>query len=396
MTEAPGTLADAEPAPRLDLDEHRLGEHDQGLPGPLFLFTGGLHGNEPGGVQALRELLAALGQSAGPFHGRLVCLAGNLEALRQGRRFLDADLNRVWAGRLTGPRTGAGEPGHEAQARDRLAAELEAELAAARGPVVLLDLHSTSGQGAPFSIIGDTLQNRRIALALPVPVILGLEENVEGSLLGELGELGHVAIGFEGGQHTAPDTSRNLLAAAWLALESAGAFGDSSPPAVGEARSRLAKAGAGLPAIVETRYRHHVEVREEFEMLAGFDNFDPVERGALLAHHGGSEVRAHEPGRVLLPLYQGQGQDGFFLARDVRPFWLGVSAWLRALGAPRLLPLLPGVRRVAGVRGCLEVDRRLARWWVLEVFHLCGFRRREEDGPRLRFSRRVEGPAPGA
>ncbi len=394
MAEAPvePPPAEATPAgvPDALLGGHRLGAHDEGRPGPLFLFTGGLHGNEPGGVLALRDLLEELRLAAPRFRGRLVCLAGNLEALRAGVRYLDADLNRLWGREERG--YAPEPPPRELATRDRLGEELEAELRDARGPVVFLDLHSTSGGGAPFSIIGDTLQNRRIALAMPVPVILGLEENVEGALLGEFGERGHVAVGFEGGQHAAPGTRGNLLAAAWIALDAGGAFGEEAPAAVERARARLAAAARGLPPVVETRHRHHVEVREAFTMRPGFENFTPVARGELLAHEAGREVRAAERGRVLLPLYQGQGQDGFFLARDVRPVWLRVSSWLRRLGAPRLLPLLPGVRRLGGDPRRLEVDRRLARWWVVEVFHLCGFRRREAQGPRLRFTRRVEGP----
>jgi succinylglutamate desuccinylase len=392
VPEAPSAATTGGGAAGPDLREHRLGEHDAGRPGPLFLFTGGLHGNEPGGVRALLDLLVELRAEAPAFAGRLVCLAGNLDALRAGQRYLDADLNRLWGEPGRARAASPGPAPRELAVRDRLAGELEAELGRSRGPVIFLDLHSTSGAGAPFSIIGDSLQNRRVALALPVPVILGLEENVDGALLGEFGERGHVAVGFEGGQHEAPTTRSHLLAAAWITLAAGGAFPEGEPLPVQRSRELLAAATRGLPPVVETRYRHHVEVREAFTMRPGFENFSPVERGAVLADHDGAEVLAEEDGRVLLPLYQGQGQDGFFLARDVRPFWLAVSAALRRLGAPRLLPLLPGVRATAGDRSRLEVDRRLARWWVREVFHLCGFRQLESRGAVARFLRRVEGP----
>jgi hypothetical protein len=39
----------------------------------------------------------------------------------------------------------------------------------------------------------------------------------------------------------------------------------------------------------------------------------------------------------------------------------------------------------------LEVNSFIARWWVVEVFHLLGFRRCERVAGRLRFSRRLEG-----
>ena len=73
-----------------------LGSWDSGRPGPTLLVTGGVHGNEPAGVHALRRVLAALGDVGPRSCGRFVALAGNLPALAAGRRFLSRDLNRGW------------------------------------------------------------------------------------------------------------------------------------------------------------------------------------------------------------------------------------------------------------------------------------------------------------
>jgi hypothetical protein len=55
--------------------------------------------------------------------------------------------------------------------------------------------------------------------------------------------------------------------------------------------------------------------------------------------------------------------------------WLTVSALVRAVGAARLLPLLPGVVRDDARPDVLCVNPRIARWLVSEIFHLAGFRR---------------------
>ncbi len=376
---------------RPDIAAHRLGTYETGRSGPVFVFVGGMHGNEPAGVFALQELLAELLREQLPLRGRLVAFAGNLEALRRGARYLDADLNRLWSRAVLAMPHDVGPAAHERATRDALLEEIEREIEGATEPVIFLDLHSTSASGSPFSIIGDTLQNRRIAFAFPVPVILGLEENVDGALLGYFGERGHIAVGFEGGQHDDEQTRANQLAAAWITLVEAGGLVQSETPQARHSFERLRIAGRGLPGVVEMRYRHHVTRRESFVMRPGFTNFDRVEAGEVLATDRGSEIRAAEPGLVLLPLYQGQGEDGFFLGREVRRFWLRLSRGLRALRVGALLPYLPGVHRVADEPGVLEVDRRVALVWVVEVFHLLGFRRRQESGRRLRFSRRVEG-----
>mgnify|MGYP002631518855 CR=1 FL=1 len=373
-------------ASRPDLQEHLLGTYDRGQPGPLFIFVGGMHGNEPDGIWALQDLLADLARSQAPLCGRLVCFAGNLEALRRGDRYIDRDFNRVWseADLARGAESGI----HEFEVRAGLLAQIESEIRGVKQPVVFLDLHSTSAGGSPFSIIGDTRQNRRIAFALPVPVILGLEENVDGALLGYFGERGHIAVGFEGGQHQGADTRDNHLAAAWVTLVTGGGLVGKHTPQGKVSFDQLRKAGHGLAGVVEMRYRHHVHVREEFEMVQGFTNFDPVHAGQLLAHESGQEIRSDQDGLILLPLYQGQGQDGYFLGREVRRFWLRISTGLRVLQVGKLAPLLPGIQRVQGEDDTLDVNPKIARWWVVEIFHLLGYRKHEPVEGRLRFSRR--------
>lgn len=396
-----GASARATPsrAPGPELEGHLLGSHTSGLPGPLFLAVGGIHGNEPAGVHAIRAVLARLQEERIELRGRLVGLAGNLEALRADVRFLSRDLNRMWATREVSALPSSAPAGAESPeelARRRLLAHIEAEIARPRqGPVVVLDLHSTSASGAPFSVMGDTLQNRRIAFALPAPVILGLEEEVDGALLEYFGERGHVAVGFEGGQHRDPRTVLHHEAALWLALMAAGSLAPERHRELEAGmRARLAEATVGLPAVVEIRHRQAIEAGDGFRMQPGFENFARVEAGALLASDRAGEIRAPRAGRVLLPLYQGLGQEGFFLGREVRPFWLGLSAWLRRLSLERFLRLLPGVAAHPTRADSLLVDARVARLWPVEIFHLLGYRRRRVDGDRLVFTRRVEGSRP--
>ena len=58
---------------------------------------------------------------------------------------------------------------------------------------------------------------------IPVPVILGLEENLDGTILGLFGRLGQVCIAVEGGQHDDPSTADHLEASVWMALVAGGA-----------------------------------------------------------------------------------------------------------------------------------------------------------------------------
>jgi succinylglutamate desuccinylase len=361
--------------------------------GPTLIVTAGIHGNEPAGVRAAERVLAELQRRDIPLGGEIVALIGNRAGLAREARFLVEDLNRLWtAERLTALRTRPSARDHSEEHEQReLLSELEPLLA--REQVTLLDLHSTSGGGPPFALAGDTLQNRRVAFALQVPFLLGLEENVSGTLVEHVGALGHVAVVIEGGQSRDPRTADVLESALWITLVSSGVASACDIPDLELHRARLRSAARGLPAVIEVAHRHDIAPEDErqFEMLPGFEGFARVERGTLLAHSGGGRERpVHAPfsGLLLMPRYQSQGRDGFFLGRSVSAAWLALSAALRRLHLERLLGLLPGVRVDARGGHTLTIDRRIARFFAAELFHLLGYRRREERGHELVVTRR--------
>jgi predicted deacylase len=376
------------PAGRLRRVIARLGTGQ----GPLLIATGGVHGNEPGGFEALERVCANLEERGLALRGSFLALGGNLSALALDQRYVERDLNRMWTAEDLAAARSATLPGPEQRELVDLHDTLERELRGVEGPVYFLDLHSTSAEGSPFAVMGDTLANRRLAFALDLPVILGLEENVDGTLLSWFGEQGHVAVGVEGGQHRAEGTSRNQEATVWLALVAVGLLAEQDVPWIDEQRRLLRRASAGLPGVVAVELRHGIAPEDQFRMVPGYVNFDGVERGEVLAHDRRGAVRAAFRGNILLPLYQGQGQDGFFLGRPVRRMWLGLSTLLRRLHAERLLRWLPGVEADPQRADGLRVDRRIARLRALDLFHLFGYWKLGEDGPWLRVARRREQP----
>lgn len=368
-----------------------LGVHDQARPGPSVVLVGGMHGNEPAGALAILRVLRELRLSRIPFRGRLVGVVGNREALARGVRFVDRDLNRRWydedldalrEGRSARDRT-------EDREQRELLAVFDDVIARANGPVTFVDLHTTSGRGAPFVCMADVLRNRRVALALPVPVILGLEEVIDGSMLGWLTDLGHSGAAIEAGQHEDPQAVERHAAAAWILLAAAGAISEADAPNLPRHRALLRQATRSLPHVVEIRHRHVVVPGDGFRMKPGFASFDHVAQGQRLAADRDGTIRALEDGRILLPRYQGQGEDGFFLAGDVRPIWLHLSAVLRQLHLDRIVPLLPGVRPHDELPDHHVLDPTVARWFAVEVMHLFGYRRERPEGRHLVFSRRA-------
>ena len=358
-------------------------------PGPLLLCTGGLHGNEPSGVLALERVIAELEAEPGQLRGRLLGLAGNLAALSRRTRYLDVDLNRAWVPeRLAAVDTGDGPCDSECHEQRELLGEIRQAVTEAEAEICFLDLHTSSAHGTPFACIGDTLRNRRFARPFPVPVILGLEEQIDGALLEHLNNAGLVTMGFEGGQHDDEESVENHVAAIWIGLAAACCL-PGKDPRVRRARELLRQRASQVPPVLEIRYRHGLKPEDDFRMRPGFQNFCEVHAGQVLADDSRGDIEAFYPARVLLPLYQGKGDDGFFLAREVSPFWLRLSRWMRRLRLDRLVHWLPGVRRHPQQPDALLVDQRVARWFTIEVFHLLGFRKRRPEGELLVVSRRA-------
>ncbi len=356
--------------------------------GPTLLCVGGLHGNEKAGVLALRSVLRTLEPLAGEMIGDFVAVAGNLAALERGCRYVDRDLNRAWtANRLAALRNG-GSKDTEDREQMELLQTIERVVEQARGPVYVLDLHTTSGFGAPFSTFGDTLPNRAFAEHIPAPMILGLEELVRGTLLAFLGSHGLVAVAFESGQHFEPESVDRAEAGIWLCLAAAGLMPESRLPMLPLCRKVLQREVVGLPRALEMRYRHNVEAADGFTMKPGYRNFQHVTQGESIGFDVRGDVAVGEASRILMPLYQEQGEDGFFLVREFGSFWLRVSYVLRRLGVERWAHWLPGISRDAQDANTIVVDKHVARRFAKQFFHLLGFREVEESGEDLVMRRR--------
>lgn len=306
----------------------KIGQYGGKLPGTLVLAFGALHGNEPAGVHALEEVFRLLEneQHVHPgfaFHGKLVGLIGHLQAFEKKVRYLEKDLNRIWEPAFVEQMLlqKNGTPIAEAREVVEIFESIRAEMETfPTKEIVLLDLHTTSADGGIFSIPTDETASLALARALHVPVILRLQDSIEGPLL-KFAAAGHfhsapatiAAIAFEAGQHDDPQSVDRSVAAVICCLRATRCF---NGEVLKSQNDILLRANAAhLPPVVILRHVHHIGAEDQFRMRPGYLNFQKIHKGEHLADDVNGPILSPLDGLILMPLYQPKGSDGFFIVQ---------------------------------------------------------------------------------
>jgi hypothetical protein len=347
-------------------------------PGPMLVFFGGIHGNEPSGLFALHHVYHELRESECAFHGEFVAMSGNLWALSQQKRYDKYDLNRLWTP------AGIRKLQHHAFSEEEMSEDIYQQqeifqgvnglLDASKGPYYFFDLHTTSSDTEPFITINDTLLNRQFSRLYPVPIILGIEEFLEGPLLSYINELGYISIGFEAGQNDHLISVANHRAFIYLSLFNSG-FIDRVPFDDYDTHySMLRQSSSSRQEVFEIKLRYQIQENEAFTMQPGYRNFQPITKNEHLADNEKGPIRSPMTGRVFMPLYQTQGDDGYFILRHISGWVLRLSAVLRRWQSHKFLVWLPGVTWHDKPRHVLKVNTRTARFLTKQVFHILGYR----------------------
>ncbi|MCK0144050.1 succinylglutamate desuccinylase/aspartoacylase family protein [Arenibacter sp. F26102] len=358
--------------------------------GPTLVFFGGIHGNEPSGEMAIHEVFLRIEEEEIPINGSIYGIRGNIEALLAGNRFMDCDLNRLWTDEKIEIIKGKAKNELLNEDKELLSIHqvLSDILKTESGPYYFIDFHTTSSKTLPFITINDALINRKFSKLFPVPIVLGIEEYLEGPLLSYINEQGYLSVGFESGQHTARESVDNSIAFMWLALVYSDALKRLDVKGFEEYYLQLQNSAMKNGSFYEIIYRHPIGSKDQFSMLPGFKSFDIVNKGKVLAEHNKRAVLALQKSSIFMPLYQSQGEDGFFLIRRIPKLALWLSAVLRKIRIPALLPILPGVSWADKKKGTLLVNERTARFLAKPLFHLLGYRNRQINKNEILMSSR--------
>ena len=363
-----------------------LGKIEGSKPGSTVVFFGGIHGNETSGVFALKDVLETINPLK--VKGTIYGISGNLKALQLNQRYADEDLNRLWTKeRIEAIKKKTTLKDDESELLEILGI-LNTILETEKPPFYFIDLHTTSSKTLPFITINDALINRKFAKQFPVPIVLGIEEYLNGPLLSYINKLGYVSLGFESGQHEDLSAITNNIAFIYLVLVFSGVLKPDHITNFLDHCKELQTQAANMADVFEVIYLHKIQSNETFTMINGFKSFQAINKGIPIAISNRRELKAKYNGRIFMPLYQTKGSEGFFIIRRIKPFYLKLSTLLRRTKFDNLLVALPGVSWLNKTEGILRVNLRVAKFFAKSFFHLLGYRNKQITKTHLRLNNR--------
>lgn len=307
-----------------------IGSYEGSEAGPLFICLGAMHGNEPAGVKAIEMVLKMLEvepirNADFVYRGVMVGLVGNRKAYGAGKRFIDKDLNRSFdIERLHALKQEQDKDNNSLDSEDEEFLELDAEIRHYvdkynPNKIVVLDLHTTSSHGGIFTICREIKEDIDIAAALHAPIVLGLLAGLKGTTLHyftteNLG-IKTIPITFESGQHVEGLSVNRAVAGMINCMKAIGAV--DAHVVENHHEKILIDYSKNLPRVTEMVLRHGITDEDQFVMNPGYTNFQVVKAGEVVAKDRRGPITISEDGHILMPLYQKQGEDGYFLVKNI-------------------------------------------------------------------------------
>ncbi len=293
--------------------ERVIGTYTSNKKGPLLFITAAVHGNEPSGVRALEKIFKTLNTEQPLIEGTFVGIIANKTALNNKVRYIDEDLNRTWTSHNIQNNVTDSTEKKEMFEVIRILETLNEKEHTNR---YFIDCHTTSSDSLPYISVQEVGDNDTWAHQFPIHIIRGFSDIVQGTTDGYLSSKGLTGFTLEAGQHNSVESEAHHEGIIWIALEKACNlnFDDllDTPDAVLKTRK-------GTPPQKTFKILHRFGLKEDddFKMQEGFENFQPIKKGEHLANLNGKNINSVWDACIFMPLYQSQGNDGFFVIEEV-------------------------------------------------------------------------------
>jgi succinylglutamate desuccinylase len=168
-------------------------------------------------------------------------------------------------------------------------------------------------------IVNDDPDSLAIGKELNAPVVKGMLDRIEGTTLhyfrDENFPVRTIALSFEAGQHDEPLSVNRTIACIINCLRTIGCV--RAADVENRHNELLVEFSKNLPKVTRLISSYNIEDQSKFRLLPGFNNFQKIKKGQLIGYDLQGEILASEDSLILMPRYQSQGDDGFFLIKEV-------------------------------------------------------------------------------
>ncbi len=277
-----------------------------------IIFIAAMHGNETSGVLALRKFFKDINNNQTLINGTVIGLIANLQALKANLRYVDEDMNRLWTQKTL-------------QRNKKIKNTEEQELTILNGliekiislkkkkNIIIVDLHNTSSPNGVFTIVNNE-KEIKIAKHLNIPVVSNLFSKVKGSLANYYHNKNVTSIVFEGGAIGDPASINNHEAGIWKILENNKFINSEAiPERVVDNYNKMTIFAKDVSGKYSVKYIHRIKKIDNFLMNPNMRNFEYIEKNQVIAHDKKGPIKSPYQGHLLMPLYQEQGNEGFYI-----------------------------------------------------------------------------------
>jgi succinylglutamate desuccinylase len=259
---------------------------------PSVLISVGVHGDETGPIEMVAYLLDALSHQASALAVNLMLCVGNIGAIRNGKRFIDADLNRMFRverGTLAGTA--------EAARADVMIAATRAFFADAGPERWHLDLHTAIRPSVypTFAIVPEIIADAPRRTLIEWLGLAGI-----GAVIMNPASVGTYSY-YSAEHHGAAGTTVELGRIGTLGQNDLAQFADASLALDDLLRGAAKREAKQSPHVFNTA-RQIIKLSDQFQMAFGKDthNFTALKQGEEIARDGDTIYTVQHPEELVV------------------------------------------------------------------------------------------------
>lgn len=292
--------------------ERILGKYGDQSKGATLIITADTLGDEKHGIAAVQNVLRTLSRSKIPLKGQVIGLAGNTSSYRRG---LLGELR----GSLPLEYTPASQDEYLGYNKAEEFIELIEEFEKIPATdVFYIDIKTSPTLPYPYSCHSRNESCKAFASKFPFYKVMGLEDFITDHLGFYLNAKNYTCNTFKigtGGPYPATQVHEATI---WWALIQCGCLLEDDVPNILHLRNVLDQS---LPddhvRSYEVIFKYTVQEDEYFRMVPGYKSFQKIKAGEVLATSDGASVVSQWDGRIFMPLYHTQSNDGFFILKEI-------------------------------------------------------------------------------